>query len=75
MLTYNLDTSDGLTNGARGELVRVIEDEKQNILKLIIQFEVESFGKDKRRKNLEISKKYPGGTLIEKVNFSFSISK
>ena len=75
MLTYNLDTSDGLTNGARGDLIGVIEDEKQNISKLIIKFEVESFGKDKRRKNPGISKKYPGGTLIEKVNFSFSISK
>ena len=36
---------------------------------------MESFGKDKRRKNPGISNKYPGGTLIEKVNFSFSISK
>ena len=26
MLTYNIDTSDGLTNGARGELIGFIED-------------------------------------------------
>ena len=31
MLTYNIDTGDGLTNGARGELIGVIEDAKGNI--------------------------------------------
>ena len=75
MLTYNVDTSDGLTNGARGELIGTIEDEKGTISKLIIHFEVQSNGEDKRRKNIGISLKYPGGTPIEKVNFSFSISK
>ena len=75
MLTYNVDTSDGLTNGARGDLIGVIEDEKQAVSKLIIKFEVESFGNDKRRKSPGLLKEYPDGTAIEKVNFSFSISK
>ena len=37
--------------------------------------EIESFGRERRRRNPGISKKYPGGTSIEKVNFPFSISK
>ena len=75
MLTYNIDTSDGLTNGARGDLIGISEDEKGNISKLIVKFEIESFGRERRRRNQGISKKFPGGTPIEKVNFPFSISK
>ena len=29
MLTYNIDTSDGLTNGARGDLIGVVIDEQK----------------------------------------------
>ena len=61
MLTYYTYTSDGLTNGASGKLVGITEDERGSISKL--------------RKNPGISKKYPGGTPIEKLNISFSISK
>ena len=75
MLTYNVDTSDGLTNGARGELIGVIDDEVGNISKLIIEFEIESHGIEKRRRNPGLSQQYPGGTIIEKMNFPFSISK
>ena len=75
MLTYNVDTSDGLTNGARGELIGIIEDPKGNITKLVIKFEKESTGRERRRTSQEICKKYPSGTPIEKVNFPFSISK
>ena len=75
MLTYNIDTSDGLTNGARGDLVGVIEDDKGNISKLIIRFEVEANGKNKRCQNQQIANQYQGGTPIDKVNFPFSISK
>ena len=75
MLTYNVDTSDGLTNGARGELIGIIEDVKGNITKLVVKFEKESNGRERRRISPEICQKYPGGTPIEKVNFPFSISK
>ena len=75
MLTYNVDTCDGLTNGARGDLLGIIKDSKGNISKMIIKFERESMGREKRRKYPELNQKYPGGTPIEKVNFSFSISK
>ena len=75
MLTYNVDTSDGLTNGARGDLVGIIFDSKKNISKLIIRFENESVGEVKRRSCPHIERQFPTGTPIEKINHSFSISK
>ena len=33
MLAYNVDTSDGLTNGARGELIGIVKDGNGNISK------------------------------------------
>ena len=47
MLIHNVDTSDGLTNGARGELVGVIKDANGNISKLVVKFESESVGREK----------------------------
>ena len=38
MLTYNIDTSDGLTNGARGDLIGVQIDDQRKVKKLIIKF-------------------------------------
>ena len=75
MLTYNVETCDGLTNGARGELIGVILDSKGNISKMVIRFERESVGRERRRKFQKLQQQYPEGTPIEKVNFSFSISK
>ena len=75
MLTYNVDTSDGLTNGARGELIGFTEDDKGIISKLIVKFENEKYGTEKRRRHPGLSNKYSGGTPIEKVNYPFSISK
>ena len=43
MLTYNVDTSDGLTNGARGELLGIIQDKEGNISKVVVKFERESY--------------------------------
>ena len=70
-----MDTCDGLTNGARGELLGIIRDVKGKIVKMIVKFEKDSVGREKRRNCPDIQRKFPGGTSIDKVNFSFSISK
>ena len=75
MITYNVDTADGLTNGSRGELIGVIKNAQNEVNKLIIKLENASHGQMNRELNQEISKKYPGCTLIEKVSFGFSLSK
>ena len=36
MLTYNVDTADGLTNGARGQLIGICKDIKGKISQLIV---------------------------------------
>ena len=35
MLTYNIDTADGLTNGSRGELMGVLRNKSEEITKLV----------------------------------------
>ena len=50
-------------------------DNKGVVSKLVVKFENDSVGRERRRGNQHISKLYPGGTAIEKVNFPFSISK
>ena len=75
MLTYNIDTSDGLTNGARGEIIGTVEDAANRITKIIIKFDNENHGYVARQRNTNLTQLYPDGTPIEKVNFSFSISR
>ena len=44
MLTYNIDTGDGLTNGSRGDLIGVKRNKDGDINKLIIKFKNPSHG-------------------------------
>ena len=44
MLTYNVNTADGLTNGSRGNLIGVIRNSKNEVVKLIIEFENPNHG-------------------------------
>jgi CRISPR/Cas system-associated endoribonuclease Cas2 len=75
ILIHNIDTADGLTNGQLGKLLEVIRSEDGSIAKVIIEFKNENAGKQNRAKNIQFSSKYPRGTVIEKVSFSYSLSK
>ena len=75
MLTYNVDTGDGLTNGLRGTLIGVETNNSNEISSLIKKFENPEHGKMKQNANPGLALKYPGGTPIEKVSFGFSLSK
>ena len=75
MLTYNVNTADGLTNGSRGELIGVLKDTQNQVSRLIVKFENPTHGQMSRELNEDISKMYPGGTSVEKVNFGFTSTK
>ena len=75
ILIHNIDTADGLTNGQLGILIDVIRTEDGGIAKMIIEFKNETAGMQNRTKNAQFSSKYPRGTVIEKISFSYSLSK
>ena len=74
MLTYNVNTADGLTNGSRGELIGVIKNEQGQVTKLVVKFENPAHGQMYRDSNPDVSAKFPGGIIIDKVSFPFSLS-
>ena len=75
ILIHNIDTSDGLTNGQLGKLIGLIQAENGSISKFIVKFNKEKIGKKSRLRNPQYLAKYPTGTVIEKVSFSYSLSK
>ena len=75
MLTFNINTIDGLTNGARGMLVDVVKLDDGSVSKLIIQFEDPSVGQISSQSHLKHSTKYPGCTVIGKTMFQYSLAK
>ena len=75
MLIHNIDVLDGLSNGTRGELIAVERDAKGKVEKLIIKFDEEYQGAQKRKKELRLSTKYPGCTPIGKYLCSYSLAK
>ena len=73
MLTYNVDVSDCLTNGARGLLCGVEKNESGIVTKLFIKFDEECQGaRQRRQKRLY---RYKGCTVIERVLFTYTLSK
>ena len=75
ILIHNIDTADGLTNGQLGELIGIVKGQDGTVAKLIVKFNREKVGKKNREKYKEYSKKYPKGVVIEKVSFSYSLTK
>ena len=74
-LTYNIDTLDCLTNGARGELVDYVRNDNGHIDKLIVKFDENHQGQKKRDSQPILTSQYPGCTAIEKMMFQYSIGK
>ena len=44
MLTVNVDVSDGLVNGARGEVVHVVISNEHNVVKILVKFDNQTVG-------------------------------
>ena len=75
ILIHNIDISDGLTNGQLGILVDVLRADDGTVIKLIVEFKKENIGKKSRTKHPKLALKYPKGTVIEKVSFSYDLRK
>ena len=75
ILIHNIDTSDGLTNGQLGKLIEILRADDGTILKLIVQFKNENIGKKNRANNQKLALKYPKSVIIEKVSFSYNLSR
>ena len=75
MLTFNVDVLDGLTNGSRGEIVGFEMKKSEYIEKVIIKFDDEWQGRQKRECDKINQKKYPGCTAIEKVMYQYPLGR
>ena len=75
MLIYNVRTSDGLTNGACGEIL-ALETKKDNVDKIetiIIAFDQVNAGQQLRSENPRITKQYgEAATPIKRISFEYS---
>ena len=75
MLIYNIDVSDLLCNGALGVLLGIEESKNGNVDKIIVKFDNPKAGKENRKNHPIYAKKYPGGTVIVKMEREYSLSK
>ena len=76
MLTFNIDTCDSLTNGAFGEILGFEFGKNGELSKVIVQFDEDDCGKERRKKDMLIKNKYGEyATAIEKIEFQYCMSK
>ena len=77
MLTYNVNTNDGLTNGARGEVLDFKKSSDGHISHVYVHFFDENVGQETRANNKHLEKEYPGklATPIQRIEFSYSLSR
>ena len=67
--------SDGLCNGAVGEVMAVEEHLDGSINKIIIKFDNKTTGEDTRKAYPFYAKKYPGGTVIGMKEVEYSLAR
>ena len=77
MLTHNLDVSDGLTNGALGEMIDYDISQEGRIQRIYVEFYDNKVGKEWRKKYPSLLKRFPNkkATPINKIEYTFSESK
>ena len=77
MLTYNVNTNDGLTNGARGEILGFKRNPNGKISHVYVHFFDENVGQETRANNQHLQKKFPNklATPIQTVEFTYSLSR
>ena len=76
MMTTNVDTTDGLTNGTFGQVVDFERDSKDKITGILVQFQKEKSGKELRKSRPDIQIRFPGKnvTVVKRFEQEYSIS-
>ena len=64
MLTYNLDTTDGLTNGTFGEVLGFETLDNGAVNKIIIHLYDKSIAAEHKKQYPELQKQYPGKNVL-----------
>ena len=75
MLIFNTAVNDGLCNGAMGTVLAVEESKDGEVSKIIMKFDNQETGSEKRMAFPAYTKKYPGGTVITKMEHEYSLGK
>ena len=76
MLTTNLCTVDGLTNGAFGTIMGVRKDLKDKIIEIHVCFSNQNVGKETAKQHPDLEKMYGRPTIpIKRFEAVFSIGK
>ena len=76
MITYNLCTADGITNGTMGEVVDVVMDGNKQIKSIIVQFINPEAGKETRKGYKDLERKYGKPVVpIQKFEKIFSLDR
>ena len=70
MLTTNVDVSDGLVNGARGEVVHIVTNDNNDVTTVLVKFDCEKVGQ-KAHQASKFHGIYPNAVPVSKVEVSF----
>jgi hypothetical protein len=76
MLTYNINTIDGLTNGTTGKVLAFVRNQS-GVHSVIVDFLEDDVGDSYRQEHTDIVQLYPGKNVvaIERIRFDFSLGK
>ena len=76
MITYNICTADGITNGTFAEIIDVKKDSKGAVTAIIVHFINPEAGKETRKEFKDLEQKYGKPVLpIQKYEKTFSLDK
>ena len=74
MVIHNINTADGLTNGARGKVMEILA-KGERVRYVLVQFDNPNIGLEHRRKlrNVPSIARQPSLTPIERIQFSYTL--
>ena len=73
-MIWNVKTTDSLTNGQTGIVMAIVKNAKGEVEYVVVKFNQERAGKQKRSDNKQLEGKYPGGTKVKRYNLTYTLS-